>query len=56
MKRAFISLTVACLVAALTYLALPDETNAEKAAHVIVLVFVGAVVGILVALRLWPVK
>lgn len=36
MKRALISIGVACLVATLVYLALPNEMNAEKAGHVIV--------------------
>jgi hypothetical protein len=51
MKRTFLSLGVAFLVATLVYLALPNEMNAEKAGHVIVLAFIGAVVVTSLALR-----
>lgn len=44
MKRTVISLGVACLVATLLYLALPNEMNAEKAGHIIVFAFIGAAV------------
>lgn len=43
MKRTVISLGVACLVATLVYLALPNEMNAEKAGNIIVAAFIGAV-------------
>jgi uncharacterized membrane protein YeaQ/YmgE (transglycosylase-associated protein family) len=51
MKRTFISLSVAFLVATLVYLALPNEMNAEKAGHLIVLAFIGAAVVAWLGLR-----
>jgi fucose permease len=53
MKRTVISLGVACLVATLVYLALPNEMNAEKAGHVIVLASVGAAIVTWLLLRRW---
>jgi hypothetical protein len=44
MKRTFISLGVAFLVATLVYLALPAEMYVEKAGNIIVLASVGAAV------------
>jgi hypothetical protein len=44
MKRTFISLGVAFLVATLVYLALPAEMYVEKAGNIIVLAFIGTIV------------
>lgn len=53
MKRTFISLGVAFLVAVLVYLALPDTMYVEKAGNIIVLSFIGTAVVTAVALKLW---
>jgi hypothetical protein len=51
MKRTFISLGVAFLVATLVYLALPPTMYVEKAGNIIVLAFIGAAVFTSLALR-----
>lgn len=53
MKRTFISLGVAFLVAVLVYLALPDTMYVEKAGNIIVLSFIGTAVVTAVASKLW---
>lgn len=51
MRRAFISLCVASLVAILVYLALPPTMYVEKAGNIIVLSFVGTAVVVALLLR-----
>jgi hypothetical protein len=53
MKRMFISLCVAFLVAVLVYLALPDTMYVEKAGNILVLSFIGTAVVTALALRRW---
>lgn len=53
MKRTFISISFAFLVAVIVYLALPPTMNYEKALNILVAAFVGSAVVTASALGLW---